>query len=504
MTSSHSIKGIIVLATALVLAVWLGLSVVTNQEQTIINVIGVAILIFCFSLGPRIWLLIPFTSALAIGLRIPGQPDALLLGQLLLIAFTIPQFLLRKLPFQLKWTEIEIWMLVLTLLIVQVYLRNPVGVNIFGADTVGGKGYALYGIAAFSSLILCGLRVPPPDLKWMLRLTIAGGVMNFIISVIGTIVPAVGFYTGMTYTRADEPNHDSLAQPIDTGMATRIAFLGNLGKNLALWISSFISPLMAIVRPLWLLLMMTSLIAALMSGFRNNFMAVALTLVIGVCYRNGIKGFISILILSTAGLALIALINLAVPLPPNIQRSLTFLPGTWEERYIDDAEGSTEWRIEIWKEALLTDRWIQNKWLGDGLGFSAAELQAQANQRKEARTGVSGLGAHVENVLISGDYHSGPVSTVRVVGYLGLILFVIAQIRLAINTHHLIKRCKGTQWYPITLLSGIPTIYAPFFFIFIFGDFKTNAAVFLLSCGIFRILKNNIPSLSRTALINRI
>ena len=85
---------------------------------------------------------------------------------------------------------------------------------------------------------------------------------------------------------------------------------------------------------------------------------------------------------------LLAAINLLAPLPPNVQRALTFLPGTWEQRYKDDAEGSTEWRVEVWKVALFTERWIKNKWLGDGLGFSAAELATQIVRTTAERIGV--------------------------------------------------------------------------------------------------------------------
>jgi hypothetical protein len=149
--------------------------------------------------------------------------------------------------------------------------------------------------------------------------------------------------------------------------------------------------------------------------------------------------------------------------------------------------------VEVWKEALLTDRWIQNKWLGDGLGFSAAELSAQMNDREGARAGISGFGAHRESVLANGDYHSGPVSSIRVIGYIGLLVFLLAQIRLAVHAHHLITRYRHTEWFPLTLLIGIPVIISPLVFVFIFGAFKTAAPTFLISCGLVSILKNNLP-----------
>jgi hypothetical protein len=492
MFNTRILQSVIAFAVGLFMAIWLGLNIVTDQTQTILKIIFAVLFLICFALGRRIWMLIPFAASLGLSLRIPGQPDALLLAQIAFIAFSIPQFLMRKLPWRFQFTELEFWMLMLTLMIAQAYMRNPVGLNVFGGDTVGGKGYVLYAIALASALILCGLRVPASDLKWVMRLSIAGGLLNLVISTLGVLVPTIGFYTGQSYTKADEVNYEN-REAIDTGAATRIAFLAQFGSNIALWVSCYISPLIALVKPLWLMLILVSVAASLMAGYRNSIMIAGLTFLLGIAYRSGGTGVLLTSFMGMAGIALLAIINLLAPLPPNVQRALTFLPGTWEQRYKDDAEGSTEWRVEVWKEALLTERWIHNKWLGDGLGFSAAELAAQMNDRKSARAGISGFEAHRESVLASGDYHSGPVSSVRVIGYIGLIVFLLAQIRLAFHAHHLITRCRHTEWFPLTLLIGIPIIVSPFIFVFIFGSFKNAAPTFLISCGLVSILKNNLP-----------
>jgi hypothetical protein len=493
MFNTRIFQSVIAFAVGVFLAIWLGLSIVTEQTETIIKIIAAALFIICLLLGRKIWLLIPFAASLAIGLRIPGQPDALLLAQIAFIAFSIPQFLLRKLPWRLEFTELEFWMLMLTLMVAQVYMRNPVGLNIFGGDTIGGKGYALYAVALTSAIILCGLQVPTVDLKWLMRLSIIGGMMNLAVSILGVIVPTIGYYTGQFYAISDGTDYEKHGKSIDQSASTRAGYLTAFGRNLSLWISCYISPLIALVKPLWLMLILVAVAASLMGGFRNGIMGVGLTFLLGIAYRSGSVGVLFSSFMGLGGIALLAAINLLAPLPPNVQRTLTFLPGTWEQRYKDDAEGSTEWRVEVWKEALLTDRWIQNKWLGDGLGFSAAEFSAQLNERKGARAGISGFDAHRESVLANGDYHSGPVSSIRVIGYVGLFIFLIAQIRLAVHAHQLIRKFQHTEWFPLTLLIGIPLCISPFFFVFIFGDFKSSASSFLLSCCMVRILQNNLP-----------
>ena len=115
------------------------------------------------------------------------------------------------------------------------------------------------------------------------------------------------------------------------------------------------------------------------------------------------------------------------------------------------------------------------------------------NARKGASVGMSGFDAQRENILSNGDYHSGPVSFIRTIGYTGLLAFLVMSIRLAVHAHRQIIRCKGTPWLPLALFIGIPIIWAPVFFVFIFGDFKSSAASFLMAFAFVRLLENNLP-----------
>lgn len=233
--------------------------------------------------------------------------------------------------------------------------------------------------------------------------------------------------------------------------------------------------------------------AAMMSGFRNNVLYVGGVFFMGIIYRSGISGGTFSIFGLIFGLALLAAVNVITPLPPNMQRSLTFLPGTWEERYRRDAENSNNWRFEIWREVLTSPRWIENKWVGDGLGFKASELTAQMNERKGTRVGISGFDAHRDSILKSGDYHSGPVSTIRTIGYIGLICMLLAQIRLAVHAHRQIQRCRNTEWFPLALFIGIPLVAGPLYFVFVFGSFTMASASFFMGYGMVRMLENNLP-----------
>lgn len=490
-SSSRIFQGIVVFSSVMFLAVWLGVSIVTNQTETLLQLVGAIVLIVCLALGRRIWLLIPFTATLDITLRLPGLPNSLLLAQVLVLGFSTVFFLMRKLPFQLVFSELEFIMLALIIIVLQVYLRHPVGVSFFGSDNVGGRPYFLFGLICISSLLLCGLRIPPSQLSAVFKVSMIGGILNGVIGALGYFIPAVGYITTASYAPSDA---NSVGAAIDSSAANRIGFLTNLSKNLALWLSCFISPVAALAHPLWSTLLFLSVAASAMSGYRSCTIVVVTTLMLGTIYRGSRNHLIFGLFGSATALALLALTNVMHPLPPNIQRSLTFLPGTWEERYKDDADSSTEWRVEIWKEVLLTDRWIQNKLLGDGLGFTAAELAYQTSLQDNSRkvVNVSGFDAQRDAILSNGDYHSTAVNTIRTCGYAGLAVLVLAMLRLSVHAYRLILRCRGTPWYTLSLFLAIPQIASTILLPVSSNNFLQVASAMFLNLALIRLAQNNI------------
>lgn len=496
MSDSRSIFSIFIVCGILLFAVWLGISIITDQIETLIYLVGGATIIACALLGQRIWLVLPFAATLNLTLMIPGQPTTLLCAQALFVGFCVLQLLIRKLPIKFDITEIEIWVILLTLCVLQAYLRNPVGLNILGGSSVGGRPYAIFAISLISSLILGSLIVSRSDLRWMLRLSILGGITNFIVSTIGYFIPQIGVWFGAASINSLNTGVQQSGE-YQMERASRIVFLGSVGKNLALWLCAYKSPLRACFHPLWAPLILLSLAFAALSGFRSEIAAIGLIYLLGIAYRGGFHSSLVAILGLFCGICLLAFVNLAFPLPSNIQRSLSFLPGTWDEAQVQDADDSTQWRVDMWEAALLTNNWISNKWLGDGLGMSKSEfnfIQSYKDKTLGGQIGTGKLNIDQELMMAAGNYHSGPVSTIRAIGYLGLIIFLISQIRLAVHAHRQIKRAANSSWLPLTIFIGIPIVYSPFFFVFVFGEIGFSISAFLISAGMIRLLENNLPS----------
>lgn len=490
--NSATLKLIFFLILATFSALYLGIAAATAQQEAVSWIVGGSVLITCVLLGTRIWLLIPFLGSMQLTLMIPGKPTTMLLAQALVGGFTMLILFARRLNYKLKLRESEIWIILLTLCVVQVYGRNPIGINLFGGESVGGRPYIIYAASLFTALLFCGLKVPPSELRAAMRLSILGGLLNFVLGVIGLLFPNFGMWFGF----ASQTNANNAQMAEETTRATRIEGVRVISQTLALTVASRVNPVIACLLPKWAPLILLSLVFAALSGYRNVFAAIGLTYLVGLFYHGRLLSVIGAMLMGGLFLAILAFTNLVMPLPANIQRSLSFLPGTWQQEHKLDAASSTEWRMEIWKEALFTDRWIQNKILGDGLGFSANELamqQSMAERKNTGRMGVSGFDAHRDAILANGDYHSGPVSAVRTIGYIGLFVMALAQFRLVVLAHRQVLRCRGTEWSPVAMFFCIPIIWSPVFFWLIYGGFGADGPAILMAAGMIRLLENNLP-----------
>jgi hypothetical protein len=70
---------------------------------------------------------------------------------------------------------------------------------------------------------------------------------------------------------------------------------------------------------------------------------------------------------------------------------------------------------------------------------------------------------------------------------------LLMQLRMMVLAHRQIQRSRGTEWFPVALFFGIPIIWYPFFFTFIFGAFNLDGIAILMNAGILRLLENNLP-----------
>jgi hypothetical protein len=233
-----------------------------------------------------------------------------------------------------------------------------------------------------------------------------------------------------------------------------------------------------------------SLVAILFSGFRSNLIGWIFAAALATYIRGGIRQVFPLFAAALAGILLIVVVQTAgFHVPLAAQRALSFIPISWDSRASVDAKGSVEWRVDMWRLALTTDRYIKNKALGDGFGFDPSELRAWSTMSALRMDTSYGL---QDYYMITGDYHSGPVSAIRFVGYVGLFLFSALLIVNARYAWKIIKSAKKTAFFPLALFSGITAIIHPIFFWLIFGGFAADFVQAIFTLGMLNLIDRSI------------
>jgi hypothetical protein len=230
----------------------------------------------------------------------------------------------------------------------------------------------------------------------------------------------------------------------------------------------------------------------MLSGFRNALMNVFLMTGLAVILRDRFLGFLKVVIIvSIGGICGVLLSYSTINLPWTFQRTLSFLPGNWDPTAIEAAKDSSEWRYEMWRVALSSDRYIHNKVFGDGFGVSRSDYDKMVDAMMGG-VGFVGESVTQERFMVSGQFHSGPVSSIRFVGYLGLILFLILLILLARYSYRTILVSVNTDFQFISLFIGIPILIYPIFFLFVFGAYEMDIINSLFYAGMLKMINSSV------------
>lgn len=479
---------------ALIFAVMLGDRVARGDYKPIVGmfVVGVAAFI-AFSLGKNYWVLIPlcypFVGSIGI-LPIPFSYSEL--GVIGAGTIFVMYLCLHKQHLGFRFEKLD-WLLVLNLLfLLQAYIRNPAGLLLASSEIIGSRQYFTIILAVGAYLIMAHSVASFRIVKWMIWIFAFPIILAGSIDAITSLFPAMSKFIYPFYSAVN------VEGMVDTGGTPsadkRITGLADVARPLILLLCCLKPPLSFLTpaQPLFFLLFLFALLMIGLSGYRSiliscsGYMAVASVLWqrkqdIVIMAAVGLVGLFAMTGLQASGVQ--------VPLP--IQRTLSFIPFVdWDPAAVAAAEESTQWRVDMWKEALVSDRYIRNKLWGDGLGFRLEDFLAI----QRAVLGWGGAFSQAQSneaAMIKGSFHSGPLSTVRVVGIAGLLFIVPTIFLFAFKAFRLAKQSFGTPFFSWCLFLVIPVVYMPFQFLFIFGDYKNDIVTIIMIAGYFKFFENS-------------
>ena len=484
----------LVMGLGILFALFAGNYVAEEDYTPIAAVLGFLVVVtMIFGVGQSIYALIPICWGLTGKISVLPLPfDVRQLVIMLACGLFIPAIIfkskMRKPPFE----SIDLWIWINLLYIATTFIRNPVGVAAIGGSArVGGKPYVDVTLGLMAYLMLSRFRISPKFASALPMYMVFVSAFTAFAGGVAMLVPSAGFVLGKFYSAFLDSSYYAGGDAVQAVVGeTRLGFLTGLGSSLILFCISSVNPIQLIrIQNLKLLVFYCSgYILILLGGFRNGIIAAVLQTAVAIFIRDRFVGIVKFLFLAfIIALGGILLSYSSVNLPYTFQRALCFLPGNWDETAKSDARGSSEWRFEMWKMALTSDKYIKSKFLGDGFGFLREDFERGVDMML-GRTSLAANEVEQEQFMLGGDFHSGPVSTIRFVGYVGLVLFLILLVKSVSCGTNLIRKATGTPFQKISLFIGIPIIIYPIFFVFVFGDYRTAIVDLLYYVGMMKLL----------------
>jgi hypothetical protein len=493
MNKNKIFLGVVVVA-ALLFAVVVGRNVAENNFSRLGMYVGIAALaIGALGLKQNAWLLIPICSGL--GGTIGGGRLPASIAEMS-VAFCFGLFVLFKalkvIPKFPRLTWCDKLLICNLLYLATVFARNPVGVDFIRSNLIGGRAYFAILLACCGFWVLQHVTIKPKLAKLLPALMCFGSVVNALSGLVGYFAPNLG-YRMATFYSGFMPGGE--ANPLDMPNDNRVErhqYLAGFGVEVGRAVISYANIFKVIFFQNIFLsaCFFASLVAILLSGFRSNLIGWLFAIALASYIRGGVRHIIPLVAAGLAGVVMIVVLQTAgLSVPLAAQRALSFIPISWDSRASLDAKGSVDWRLDMWRLALTSDRYIKNKVLGDGFGFDPAELRAQttlAAFRMDTSAGMQ------DYYMITGDYHSGPVSAVRFVGYIGLFLFTALLIANARYAWKIINMAKNTAYFPVALFFGIAAIYHPMCFWLIFGGYGGDFIQAISTLGMLNLIDRSI------------
>jgi hypothetical protein len=489
---------IVVLVGGLVFAVLCGMFAGGGQFNRL-GLIFVLLFLAALSLilRAKIWLLIPIFWPLSAPVPLLEWPFGVRdLAVLIVFAsfFVLMGFkIIRAKP---KTDLIDLLLLANILYLCTVFVRNPVGVAAFNSEMVGGKPYFNIFIACLAYFVLCRV---PTDLKTVCRLPLyllPAPAFLAVGTLMTTYAPSLAGKLGLSLIYADFiPREVVVVDNVERQIG--LVTVGLTGMQI---LTSYFRPLTLLLPAHFgrFILSIIFIVAVLYSGFRSALLTIGVYIAFSSYFQRHSKDLLAFAAVGVVGLTFLTMGNGTLfELPLAVQRALSFLPGDWDYVATADAQSSIDWRVDMWSMVWHEDKWIRDKWLGDGFGFTRRELALMESVQKG---GVGFLGgAEQEAFMINGAFHHGPLSTIRYVGGVGLVLYYSLMVLLAVRSVKFIRLAYGTALFPATLFVGMPTLAYALTYPMGIGQFDIDAPQHIFMAGLIKLVGRAAETLPKPA-----
>jgi hypothetical protein len=488
------------LLLGLVMAVVIGSAVGSSDMRLVAGVLAaIPIAIIFVKLKTNIWVLLPISWYLT-G-RLPWLPLPFTVRDLCFMAaiffFTL-FFATRAVPWKRKVGLLDYLIYINIAYLAIVFARNPVGFWAMQTSMVGGRPYFEIGLAFGAFMILSRVQITDFIAKIFPLFFVIPAWCVAILDVIGRLIPQTAYPLAMIYSGVGSRGVTSAFQEDAQLGETRMTGMQHAGVSSVLALCAKYNPITLIspFYPLRAVLLAIAFGAIFLSGFRSILLFAMVAFVLSALLRGRLKDlWVAGAVMLLAMVVLVSLQGSVLQLPKTMQRALSWLPGDWDQSATADAEGSSQWRFEMWEWAWNDDRILRDRTWGQGFGLSIDDMNLIASSLMAGEGGGTRLGgSDRENFMITGSFHSGPLSTIKYIGVVGLCLYYPLMCYMAFFAWRLCIQARATKGLPLALFVGIPIIYEPFNFVAIFGGLDSNYSQLLFWAGLLNMTQRYVES----------
>jgi len=353
---------------------------------------------------------------------------------------------------------------------------NGTSFGSLSSSNSGGKRYFYILAAIFSFFCLATNPIKPGKVPRFAALYFLSGLTSLVgyialvggpsLYFLGLLFPIEGTVLEYMNARSDLSGN-SFERNGGLGSAA-LALMCFLGATYG------IRGMLEIRKPWRLFLLILAVAASLFSGYRSVFLLIVLIFGALFVYEGLLKTRYFLIFSAIGVISLFFLFSFSSMLPQSIQRTICFLPLEVDLNVRAQADDSSNWRLEMWKELMpMVPKYLLK---GKGYGINSSEVhmaQQVAN---------SGFNARYEVSILTGDYHSGPLSVIIPLGLAGAVAFIwflLSALRiLHLNYVYGNPSLKTFNTFIISLF--VAHILC---FIFVFGSLYSDLIVFTSLAG---------------------
>jgi len=415
---------------------------------------------------------------------LPGSPDLWVLLAFLSLGFAVVN---RATNADFRFITVpslnKPLFFLLAAVVITAWATGGFGMRVFGSAHYGAKNY-LYLVAAIAAYFaITSQRIPSHRAGLFVGLYFLTGlsalIPNFIakagssLSVLyyffplpgaeddfGSIgsIPGMGRYFGLTYA----------AMALGAFVMARYGLRG----------------LFDFTRPHRMFMFLAAVGACAFCGYRSNLILFLFTVAALYCFEGLWRGR-SLLWTLLAVVGFGALLALSIDkLPLVVQRTVSFLPLRVNPVAQVDAENSSQWRIEMWKEVL--PEVPKHLLFGKGCGMDATDMAfADENAHR-------GYARDYQWAILTQSYHNGPLTILvpfGIWGAIGFVWFLVAAFKYLIRNYlHGDPALTKINTFLLALFTARVLIY-----FLVFGAFHLELVYFTSLAGLSVSLNGTEP-----------